>query len=253
MLLSFNGNKKKNDLEWENLKGKVKRVITVGYSVKKVQTQIQKDTIYYYFIEEYDSLGNTVNWKSCNKKDTAIIKYILKYDGLKNVVELIQYKNNKLALRKSFGYDSLGSRIEERGYDTNNLLFGRAVFKYNNLGDMIKWYEYIGHYDTNGKTIQCGPNGVLMYIHSNKFDDKGNKISEEANSPDGSFDSKYVYKYDDKGNQIKYSDLSSKGKLRDNRIYQYFNFDKHDNWQKEIYSNNDKPLVIIERQLEYYQ
>jgi len=202
-------------------------------------------------------------------------------------------------------FDENGRQLTQKNYDSNNSL--KEAFTFENSGDSIAvmnqlddkgmlLVKYIYKYDSQGKETEFDmespeqPKYHLAKIDYKclmKYDDAGNRISEEQyinkkeltmkttsvyNSKNEriqtlqqSFfgnraeETKGIYSYDDKGNLTKSDTYDSKGNLTGSRSFLYDKFDTHDNWLIQIVSQKAHTQQgdyvykgIIKRVIEYY-
>lgn len=106
-------------------------------------------------------------------------------------------------------------------------------------------------YNEKGNKIEenyYNSNGSLIYKNTYKYDENGNKI-EECHYEDGSLDKKYTYEYDENGNKMEENWYNSDVSLDKKYTYEY---DKNNNWIQEVEYENNKPIQITERIIEYY-
>jgi hypothetical protein len=75
--------------------------------------------------------------------------------------------------------------------------------------------------ERNGKVQRSERKDSVVYL----FNDKGNKIETRSYKPGGSLNAKYTYRYD---------------------------YDRSLNWTRKIEFENEKPLFLWERAIEYF-
>jgi hypothetical protein len=89
-------------------------------------------------------------------------------------------------------------------------------------------------------------------VVSSKYDDRGNAVSSTWYNSDGSIYLKDSTKYDDKNNRIEFNSHYLDGGLNSKTSTKY-DYDEKNNWIKCIvFSNDNTPLYILEREIEYY-
>ena len=89
--------------------------------------------------------------------------------------------------------------------------------------------------------------GVLKEKCIYKYDKDGNKTEYSQYNADGELDGKYKYEYNEDGEITMYDNGPNK-KSKAEYIY-----DKKRNWIERTYSENDKQITIIKREIEYYE
>lgn len=213
---------KKNDLQRENLKGKVK-------SVKQG------------FYEAFEKFGEIVKGEKTLEQDG--FNYSISYNEEGHRVEEVWYNGGNRGVKAKFMYKYNDSGLVEKadvvdGY--TNELFLQTTYKYDEKGNQIEenWYK--------------SNDGSLVYKILYKYDEKGNQIEKNEYNSDGSLDGKITYEYDSNNNLIQQRKYNSKGKLWKEYTYTY-EFDTKKNWIKRIEYENNYPKYIFEREIEYYK
>jgi hypothetical protein len=236
--------KHKNDWTTMNLKGKVKQMVEGGVTTvfnakgNRIMEKSAKDSTvylydskdnftghYYYKMHRnlpdeysrytYDSKGNKIRSNWYNYEDINS-KVIYKYDAKGNLAEEYIYNDNRgdksLKERDTYRHDSKGNLIENYWYNPDGSLERRYVYKYDSTGLMTEEVWY----DKNNK---------LETKYTYRYDDYGNKTEENVYKGDGSLDHKYTCRYD---------------------------YDKSLNWINRYRSENNKPDVVTEREINYF-
>ena len=232
-----NAQKIKNDRSELNLKGNVKSVREINYTVIDKLGEIQKGNKQG---ESYILFNNKGNMIEQNSDAGVSRKFIFKYDDKGNKIEANFYKGSSSEVREktTFKYDDKRNMIE--AVDDND--GKRFTFKYDDNGNKIEANIYEG-----------GSSSVSSKI-TFKYDDKGNNIEQSQCNSDGSDCVKQTFKYDDKGNKIEWK-MYEEGRLEINETIKYKKFDRVDNWIESITINDiivDKTIFITEREIEYY-
>lgn len=135
-------------------------------------------------------------------------------------------------------YNEKGDRIEENHYNSDGSLDYKVTYKYDENGNKIEGNIYFS-------------NGKLDKKVTYKYDEKGNIIELNGYNSDGSLLYKYTYKYDKKENIIEKNRYNSNGSLDEKYTYKY-EYDKNNNWIQQVVYENNKPIGIKERIIEYY-
>ena len=90
-------NKKKNDLECSNIKGKVKSIEYKHYAANKTAGKVEKGEYLRSTIVDYDENGNVTQVKSYSSiKSIPISKYVYKYDSNNNRLEITHFTKDVL-------------------------------------------------------------------------------------------------------------------------------------------------------------
>ena len=160
----------------------------------------------------------------------------------------------RLDFKNGFGsntykYDEIGNHLEKNKYIDSSLV-EKTIYKYDKRNRLVETNRYEG-------------SGRLEKTYTYKYDESWDQIVEENDGISK------IYKYDEKGNLIKtiyyndgkYSDGNSyeydeNNNLIEERdalvIYKYSDLDKIGNWKKSTLYQNNKPINIIEREIQYY-
>lgn len=221
-LVSCNQSEKKNDLTEENLKGKVKSITENTYEAVDKFGQIEKGDVLVDSSAVYTDDGH---FKIYNEKGNKIEGNIYFSDG-------------RLHPKYTYKYDENRNKIEENYYNSNGRLYFKYTYKYDKKGNKIEGNIYFS-------------NGKLDKKVTYKYDEKGNIIELNGYNSDGSLLYKYTYKYDKKENIIEKNRYNSNGSLDEKYTYKY-EYDKNNNWIQQVVYENNKPIGIKERIIEYY-
>ena len=248
----------KNDLEKENLKGKIRLIHQNSYYTKETFGEVTKTDLYEqidsYFNEhgyltkenkrynssnvfsyekrtfQHDEQNNIIelNYETDSRFGKSKGKTTYKYDSKGNKLEENWYNSKgELEYKYTYKYDSKGNKVEKNSYNSEEKLKERIVYKYDAKGNEV---ETIG-YDSEGKF-----EGKIVY----EYDDKGNKIAEIQYNSEGKFGEKFIYEYDIKGNKIAEIWYNSEEKIEEKEVYLY---DKKGNEIGQKRYNADNALL----------
>lgn len=278
-LFSFGGTKHKNDLQKNNLKGRVKATTELWYSVNTRTGKLEglpektvdvydsvgdltSSTIYCQngklFCKDYLIYNNSkclIIKKSFNEHDSLSIIYTIKLDSNSNRAFANTYyiQDNSLESILIYKYDSSGNEIGEKDYSPTEIVVSA---KYDSTG------KYIGTSKDSYPKDKDGMIGIENVDTSwqcskwtYKYDIRGNQIREyEFLNDTNKMCYKHIYKYDNKDNQIEVSGYDEPGdKLHARYNCRYENYDAKGNWQKMIRLHNNVVEGITKRTIEYYQ
>jgi len=259
ILICSSGNKQKNDLEKENLKGNVKSLREASFNAVDNFSEITKgdrggagwfgpyeyynkynnkgfltESVAKYFdgdslilqeVCKYDDKGHEIEQYHSNS-DGESGKETSKYDDIGNIIELNRYypvDSLEASWKYTYKFDDKGNIIEENTY-TNGSAEGRLVtYKYDEKDNLIEAKVYT-------------TDSILHWKTTFKYDDKGNKIEKNMYSYDGSLSGKEIYKYDDRGHRIETSNSYQDGILHWKNTYKY---DDNDNLIEETYLSDN--------------
>jgi hypothetical protein len=233
----------KNDLQRENLKGKVKKIKEV-------------------YFDAFDSLGKVIKGRILGRTEILYNKngfriedtYFNSKQNLKGILqEKIIYK-----------YTDSGWTIDKKDFKLNGNLDEEIIDKFDNKGKQIEhngnkidssWGSNFGNkYDDKGNVIELYhyQSDSSIWVNSTfKYDDKGNQIEGNYTNSDGSIQ-KYLYKYDELNNIIEEDTYGIDGKRY--LTTDKYEYDSKGNWIKNVecavWRNND--ITITEREIIYY-
>ena len=231
--------KQNNDWAEMNLKGEVKLMREIKYKTVEKDGEVQKgerkDSVIYVFNDR----GNIIDANSYKPDGSLDWKYTYKYDGYGNKIERNLYKpDGSLGAKYTSTYDSNGNIVEDMSYHPDGSLRWKSIYRNDSNGNIIEENMY-------------KPDGGLDWKYVWKYDKNGNKIETNWYKPDGSLTSKQTYKHDDNMNQVERNSYNRDGSLKAKYTYKY-DCDKTLNWIKRIELENDAPVSIWEREIEYF-
>lgn len=224
------GNDSKSDLELQNLKGKVHRIIENSYYAEYKFGEVHKEEKSTGQAEDlFNEQGKLIERKFINFFGNKVTNI---YDD--NGLELeTMYFNEKGGLdsRTIYKHDEKGNRIEENYYDLNAKLERKNVAEYDEkknvtkvesykLDKLLNTSKYTYVYDKEGNKLEV--KGSLYDLEGNlsdeikdvnKYDSKGNLLQEMRFNLKGDLEHKYTYKYDKNDNEIEFCNYNSAGKL----------------------------------------
>jgi hypothetical protein len=274
LILSSCNTKVKNDLTERKLNGKVKSVITTTYPgdekfgeyVKKesISNQVYQKTERFnekgfvtYILETgmismreeyfYDSSGHLKEIISKDKKS------IVKCDKNGNVVTIDNFSlgnenlsDGTLTGKVTYKYDEKGNQIEMIVYDREGKLSRKQTRLYDKRGNNVESVLSFESMNNNETTFKMN------------YDEKGNMIYRESYDYIGQKKSKETYKYDENRNEI---EADQELQTESGISYSYktttkYVFDQFKNWTKMVRVldfTNSKNIIILEREIEYYE
>ncbi len=145
------------------------------------------------YIYKYDSSGNMVQMSDRSPEGWSEVKYVYKYDSFGNKIVKLNYDmvENCLIWTSGYKYDELGNLIEETltGNGCTSLWGAKAIYKYDSLGYKIEQARY----DSDNSLLK-------KFIY--KYDSSGNMVEEAEYDSSGKVCGKCTYKYDQKGNVV---------------------------------------------------
>jgi YD repeat-containing protein len=239
LFFSFGGNKHKNGLALQNLKGKVKCVV-------------EKD---YLFV---DSLGN-------NKRDSLLHTYTYFYNESGNEVKIFEKRVDRYDGDTTWStYDSSGRLSCKTMYNgfshiTSKRYFRRDVSQNKIVIDEPPHREGVTMRmeilcDQRGNEIENNlyENDTLVTKNVFRYDENDNQIEMDCYGEYKKLWFKGVYTYNSDGNMatVKSANVDNKG--ADSATFRYEDTDKNGNWLRQIEESDGKPYKYIKREIQYY-
>lgn len=294
LILSCNNTEKikiieKNDLEKNDLIGKVKIIEEKNYITSEKFGKVIKLKLQDWRITTFNILGNIIEEKIFDENGKINSISRIKYDKENNIIEKTFVGGGNSEIGK-YIYDKNGNNIEFTYYHNNDEISFKQINKFDQKNNLIdhRFYEYNGNlrdktlskYNDNGLVIETkeySSNGTYIVFSSKKtkeYDEKGNLIVEKNYDEKGNLEFIYKYVYDEKNNEIE-KILSKDNSIEKNtrtfdkfnnciKNFEYLNnnlksnftnnykYDKKGNWIQRIHFNNDIANRIDEKHIEYY-
>jgi hypothetical protein len=242
ILFSCGCNKKKNHLELEGLKGKVKEVTITISNVKEYFGDIETTDIKEKIKLRYNEDGYTTEKFVIYKNREVNYEFIYDEDG--RWIEMYQSDGENEFILK-YKHDDDGNHIEVDMYEIN------SVIDYNE-----RFYSKVkSKFDEDGNRIEINyynEDGELTQTDNYQYDEDGNEIEKTVSFKWSSEILMTEYRYDEDGNL--YAEEKYKNGEWDEAFgYESYEFDKENNWLKYItYNASATPVSITEREIVYY-
>lgn len=252
--ISANAQTRLTDLSQVSLKGKVKSVITYTF---RGENHLIPDTT--GSVEKTVETFNEKGWALDEKRyknDMLTDRFLFEYIGDSIVVNNQFNSSGKLHAKYIYRYDSDGKETE---FDMKSdaqpqirlaKINYRCIYKYNESGDRISDEQYI---DDNRLTMKT----------TSKYNDHHQRIQSDE---EWFFDktvkkSKITYTYDNAGNLLKSEICDLDGKRTGGNEISYNKFDKYGNWLMKTSTYYGHTLMqgdivfmsISKRIIEYYE
>ena len=228
--LSFSPWIGKNDLQEDNIKGKVKRIAIKYFDViDSNRILISKDTI--CFNED----GYKTSTTSYTEQNIIRGESKYKYHVNDNLCEEYNYYGaDSLESKHIFSYDAKLKSWKESNFDGKGKLINWYITRRE--PDLIRQINY----DTSG----------VRLIYELIYDKNKNLINESSYTWGGHLYIRYIFAYEN-GKKISYERADKSGnKLKGE--YKYSSYDTKGNWEKREEIINGKVSGIAERMIGYY-
>ncbi len=258
---------RKTDLQRQQLKGKVKRLINCQFPIL---VNGKADTIWStIYIFTYDEQGNQVADEDYTGGSIASgfgklnHKRTYTYDEHGSQAGVTEYNAaGDISQRVVYKYDEHGNRTERCNYKADGKLWRRSVFRYNDRGYLASCNKYDGdstlleqftyRYDVKGDLVE-----ELLYVNRIK-DTVG--MRRDLAKPDDTMRSKVVrldymkmYAYDDSGKRVKEQSMPFGATTPFVTIYRYTSYDSAGNWLRQYSGPESQYTNITDRIIEYYR
>ena len=222
-----------------------------GNSVERLEiedsTDISKTEMKERKTLSYDETGklNTIITEGYFNFDNRT--YIYKYDKRGRIVKLTSLKpNGKTNSKKSFKYNSKSGRLVSsilNGYIDYSYKYEFTELPNGNL-ECLQYEDNKKHqtlvFDSNGKLLKKTKH-VKRYSSMNYMSSGGNVE---------------IYTYDEHGNITSKKEISILIRLNANEKPKYsyeYEYDEKFNWIRQIEFQDNEPVYIIEREIEYFK
>lgn len=281
---------KKNTLQENNLKGRVKTTEEIEYGTIDATGNIEKDADFSgKTITTYNRYGNIREQKVVDSKGIMGFKTVYKYEDNLKTKELSYNSKNKITERWMAVYNNKREIKEAyRVFEGRNI--EKRMNTYDNKGKLLeeKWYlnnqithKKIHTYLDDNKTVEIktlDPLDSIIAIEMLKYNSQGSLLEESKynlkdslhgkticlynenkqlikeityNSND-IIENKTVYVYDEKGNVLEEIWYNHNNE-KTSHIKNEYTFDKQGNWIKKIeYDSEIKFGAVFKRIINYY-
>jgi len=256
-----------NDLKKSNLKGKVRSIMEIKYSVKHTDDTILKDSVVSHYFTIYNEKGyKTEITKFEDKEGFTLSRYIFNLEGIP--VGMNRYdKFGNLILVVDYVYDQKGYKnTAYLNWPSEDPVVMQEVsneFGFNvDGGNLIYRIIYIRqHGGMVGEEVYLGQDSNVLFRNIFRHDFKGMREELDYFNSRGNMSWRTMYNYDRDGK------ILDANIYKDNRValelsYQY-KCDSMGNWVSRIEDRNlhwnvltahlDSNDYIVDRMIEYYQ
>ncbi|MCD6013038.1 MAG: hypothetical protein K0Q79_2900 [Flavipsychrobacter sp.] len=220
----------KNDLQKEQLKGKVK---TVTYFEWNDTTATNPRLIYVY-----DGSGNEIGRKYF-MGESVIDNYSYQYKGQQKIEE------RTVSWRTEFSYGANSELLESKRYKVEDgSLMERMIFMYDVQGN-------------DSITISYGGSGAMNYRMIIQIAENGDRV-ETSYTASGNIEQRDEFKYDTDGSPKEHYSYSNhfNSEFSERQEFYYYEFDKAGNWtvRKCVMIRGDiRDEIPEKRAIVYYQ
>ena len=221
--------KAENDLDNENLKGKVKSIKYTAYKASEKFGEIEKGEIISFFKNEetfYNKAGFITEKVKFNEDFTVRATKKISYNEKYKPTEENYYDNNNQLLGKT-KYQYVDTLInQENTYNSNGKLIRKIKYQYDKNNNAIKEETtdstgnqsklFLYEYDQNKNLLETKSYSEGKLLSSVKFiyDKKGRKIEfYRKNHFYNNEEEKETYKYDEKGNLLQQDNYTNNSLL----------------------------------------
>ena len=219
----------KNELERENLRGKVKTIRRTPYKAVEKYGEVTKGEIDRGWFTDYsyrifNEKGNLIENQDFYSSGELMDKTIYKYDNFNKIEEeIVSGSDGDIKKKITFRYDEKANLIRKTEYKPDGSLIVKENYKYNERDKVIEVQ------DINSEGV---PADRWIY----KYNNKGKRIEANRYKPDGNLYEKIIYDYDNEGNIVEVNRFGENGNLEGRIYYVYDN--KNDLIEAESYDSN---------------
>lgn len=262
------GKARETHAEILGLNGKVKSVKYSTYDAELKFGEIKKgsrsssgqDNRYYYFNEK----GVKVEEGEYDFYDQIQMKRLYRYNDSGRLMEVSDFNSkDEFAGKKIYRVDDKGDLIETSDFDLKGGFMGKIIYIRDDKGHAVEInsYDSMGilgskfkfEYDRKGRILESiyyGSSGELEEETYIKYDGEGRKLEVKVITEGNVVVKNFKYENkekDDLTTMIKFENYLIMYKT----IYRY-KYDENGNWIEKISIEDEKPKVIVEREIEYY-
>jgi hypothetical protein len=238
LLPAFLNAQNDNYVKW-NLKGKVKSIKESSFKVREISTGFIKDSLEYYYLNEFNTFGNKTVDTKYNSSGKAEKNYTYKIDNENRRIEQDQYNaDGKLSRIITYKYDTKGNIAEDNSVDAAGKPEKKMTYVYDDKGNVIEDNSY----NAEGKLLK-------KFVY--KLDENGNRTQTQKYNADGTPDKKIICSYDTQNNIISESFFKADGSASGKNTYTY-KYDAQNNWIQKTTLIDGKTISILEREIVYF-
>ncbi len=208
---------KTNDLEAEDLRGKVQTMTIRGFRAEGgMQGSVLKGSLVHTTIKKYNTSGYLL-------ESTSAI------GGNKIGTYTMPYRSARIAYK----YDNHNNLLSSCSYNTQGLLEDSSVHEVDKMGNRLIWkifkrngyqeWEYVSEYDNAGNLLETNDYHwkLLVTRHTYRYNDNSKCVMESDYDPEGRLVLKKVNKYDELLNKVEVVEYKGNGSYSTRRTYVY--------------------------------
>ena len=185
-------------------------------------------------IEMYDMIESNGEYTQGNL--TFAESYVYDEDG-KKLKHLIRQKDNSLQ-REAYVYDG-GKLKRSNYYDSNDSLLSYYIYEYNN--DLIS--KRLAHEAASNE---------LLRIDEYNYNASGQLIKQYIKDATGTINRTMAFSYDKDGNEIQVTIRDNGERVLLTEEFRILDVDVDKRWLERWSIDDDTPLTVRKRKLEYY-
>lgn len=216
----------------------------IAYKYHKLSGRLVEERNYdatgkYKFSEvhHYDPRGNEIMRKSVKSDKNLFLKVTMEYDENNNVLqEKTSSPGGRVLSRAMWKYDERNNPIEEVTYDPDQGETRKSTYKYDARNYLVE--ESNTYYDITVRTTY-------------KWDTLGHLLEECNYNAERRRDKLIKHTYDNRGDETEQTLFTGDGILLKTLTFTY-NYDTHNNLLKKMQTENDKDIILIQREIVYY-
>lgn len=232
-----------NDRNIDNILGPAKTAVYNKYYVDESVMQVQKASLESKKVFNYNEAGN--------------ITTEAHYDIMNKIIEQSEYSYDRDGYRinkvtsndKSDGTKTVTYFYDSKGYQ-NKALYEEAGFS---VGNFIE-FELDANKNKVAEKFFRGSDSTQYARVEYQYNADKKIVSRRALNMSGQITDSYSQTFDEKGNLKSFKAFNPDGSLKALVFYNYDNFDNFGNWKVryEFFGDSEKPFLITEREITYY-
>lgn len=272
LLVFFSGcsvQKKLNLSDWDklNLEGKIKSIRQTPRYLSNDNGQRllgeawpkKENNSFFHFNKNGDLIEKRLYLNNGENYSKEIYSY---NEDDQRVKEILYNPNGSIGSTLFYEYDRTGSIAQS---ECTNYLGVKYIYKYDGDGNRIATYKYYGdgtlyfkasyRYDKDGNCLEektYTSEGKLFSKWMYEYDKKDNRIIRKRYFADGELDCKLTYDFDNNHREISWKMFDNLDKTTSQGTYIY-EYDTDGNWIKRTKMEGQKPVFVLNREIEYFE
>ena len=174
-----------------------------------------------------------------------------------------EYKQGSLIHAESFVYDEQGNKVDHKMRQTDNSLHQEKYIYddgkikitnyYNDQNELLSYYNYeYENGEISRKKSFDATTDELLRIDDYEYNKQGQLLKQYIKTATGNINRTMAFSYDQYGNETQVTIRDGAGEIIINEEFKITDYDVDKRWLERWSFNDDKPLTLRKRVLEYY-